>query len=211
MTQGAIFVVCFQAFFSFWRVSGTIKRSCSCEINHLITPICMEMGIDWPIGRRHIDLHHWKHSSSTNSEENKDWLNKRRQCAIKPIHVEQRKCASTKKKKIKKTTWAPFETGWMKHNVHASERSSRRILHFRIFHVTLLSGSISEASSSEASLKTLQIWLTTLLNNHLLARPGPLKRLIQLQTGATKTHVVSVCLRVGLLTGRLASSVPSHV
>lgn len=28
-------------------------------------PICMEIGIDRPMRRSSIDLHHWKHSSST--------------------------------------------------------------------------------------------------------------------------------------------------
>lgn len=85
-TQGANFLGV-QPLFSFCRVSGTIKRPCSFEINYLITPICMEIGIDWPIGRSHIDLHHWKHSLSTNSEENKNRVNKTCECAIKPIHV----------------------------------------------------------------------------------------------------------------------------
>lgn len=62
----------------------------------------MEIGIDWLIGRSLIDLHHWKHFSSANSEENKTWLNKRCECATKAIHVEQRKCAFTKKQKERK-------------------------------------------------------------------------------------------------------------
>lgn len=70
----------------------------------------MEISIDWPIGRSDIDLHHWKHFSVAHSEENKNQLNKRCECAIKTIHVEQRKCAftHTKKKKTERKirTWS---------------------------------------------------------------------------------------------------------
>lgn len=148
----------------------------------------MEIGIDWPIGRSHMDLHHWKHSSSRKATIG--W--------IKDVNVPSNlfmwssgNALWQKKNERKKTTWAAFETSWMKYNVHASEHSSKRILHFRIFHVTFLPQWKRFRSILFKRLPQNGADLTDgLLNNVLfVCMTVPLKCLIQPQTGVTGTYV----------------------
>lgn len=108
-----------------------------------------------PLETFHIDF---------NSEENKNQMNKRCKCAIKPIHAEQRKCEIKEKEKTK--TWATSEMSWMKYNGNAAVGES----------------STSESSTWPSSLKafqnhppqkplkTVKIWLTGSFIMNLFAR-----------------------------------------
>lgn len=146
----------------------------------------MEISIDWPIGRSDIDLHHWKHFSLAHSEENKNQLNKRCECAIKTIHVEQRKCAFTKKSRKKNKNmvgiwnrlneiecahvWTRQEENPPPHNPPCDLPQWKHFTSIRF--------------KSRPQIQSRFEWQAS--NNHLfICMTVPLKCLIQPQTGVT--------------------------
>lgn len=170
----------------------------------------MEIGIDRPLRRSGIDSHHWKHSSSTLILRQQESAEKRGECAIKPIHAERRKCEIKKKRKTEQHGW---RLEWAEWNSSASEHSSRRILHLRLFHVTFLTESVSETSSSKAWDLTDRL----LYNDLFICTTVPLGFVIKatpIANGSSWNVRVCTCLCLvpcfikSLNSQRLASSVP---
>lgn len=167
--------------FSFWRVSGTIK-GWNQSVNHAYLYGNGYWLADAPEPHRFTPLETFL--TRSDSEENKNGLNKRCECAIKPMLPSQGAAETRFQKQNKaKNMGNEDERSWKEYKVRACEH--------QLLHVTLLAESDPETSS----FTTVQALTDRLPNNDLfISMTEPFTFLIEATPHLKRSPRASTCL-----------------